>query len=222
MPETGIGFIPDVGGSWLLTRDGGAGIYMGLSGATVGPADAIDAGFADLCIESGDASQLISRLERCRRVEDVDAALLGFACGPGDGVLREHKALLDETMSFETVDAIVATLVAAGSVFASEAAQRIERNSPTSLRLTHELLKRAKRAENLESCLLQEFRAACALLDGHDLREGVRAAIVDKDKNPKWAPATLAEVDAATIAALLADRGDEPPKFEPWGRRWSS
>jgi len=75
MPETGIGFIPDVGASWLLTRDGGAGVYMGLSGATVGPADAIFLGFADLCIDSGDIVRLISCLEQCERPQDVDAAL---------------------------------------------------------------------------------------------------------------------------------------------------
>ena len=218
MPETGIGFIPDVGASWLLTRDGGAGVYMGLSGATVGPADAIFVGFADLCIDSGDIVRLISCLEQCERPQDVDAALLGAACSPGHSVLYEHRALLDEVMTHDRVEDIIAALVLAGSAFALEAAREIERKSPTSLRLTQELLRRAKRSDSLEDCLLREFRVACALLDTRDLHEGVRAAIIDKDKNPSWSPATLAEVDEATIAALLAGTEDAPPKFETWGR----
>ncbi len=218
MPETGVGFIPDVGGTWLLTRDKGAGIYMGLSGAMVGPADAIHVGLADLCVDSRDIPRLISRLEHCARPQDVDAALLDLACATGESVLNDNRALLDEVTTLDRVEDIIAALVVADSAFAREAAREIGRKSPTSLRLTHELLKRAKRSDSLEVCLVREFRVACALLDTHDLHEGVRAAIIDKDKNPKWSPATLAEVDDATIAALLAGSSDEPPRFEPWGR----
>jgi enoyl-CoA hydratase len=222
MPETGIGFIPDVGATWLLTRDGGAGVYMGLSGATVGAADAIDVGLADLCVDSGDIARLISALEHCARPQDVDTALLSAACAPGQSVLCEHRALLDDVMSRERVEDIIAMLVFAGSAFAQEAARELQRKSPTSLRLTHELLRRAKRSASLENCLLREFQVACALLDTHDLREGVRAAIIDKDKNPIWSPATLAEIDDATIAALLEGMEDAPPSFEPWARSEAS
>jgi len=218
MPETGIGFIPDVGASWLLTRDGGAGVYMGLSGVTVGPADAISVGLADLCVDSGDIEGLISSLARCAGPRDVDVVLLNAACAPGQSFLHEHRALLDETMIYERVEDIVAALVFSGSAFSREAARELERKSPTSLRLTHELLRRARRSESLEVCLLREFRVACALLGTHDLQEGVRAAIIDKDKNPSWSPRTLAEVDDATTAALLAGTEDEPPAFETWGR----
>ncbi len=226
MPETGIGFIPDVGGTWLLTRDGGAGLYMALSGATVGAADAMQIGLADLCVDSCDIPQLISRLEQCERPQQVDAALLDAVCAPGQCVLLEHRALLDDVMMQERVEDIIAALVFAGSTFAQEAAREIGRKSPTSLRLTHALLKLAKRSDSLESCLLREFRAACALIDTPDLHEGVRAAIIDKDKNPKWSPATLADVDDATIAALLAGTQDAPPSFERWtqaamGRAWT-
>jgi enoyl-CoA hydratase len=216
MPETGIGFIPDVGGTWLLTRDGGAGVYMALAGATVGAADAIQVGLADLCVDSCDIPQLISGLERCECAQDIDAALLDAARAPERSLLYEHRALLDDVMMQERVEDIVAALVLAGSTFAQEAAREFGRKSPTSLRLTQELLKLARRSDRLETCLLREFCVACALLDAPDLHEGVRAAIIDKDKNPKWSPATLAEVDDATIAALLSGTQDAPPKFEPW------
>ncbi len=226
MPETGIGFIPDVGGTWLLTRDGGAGVYMALSGAAIGAADAMQIGLADLCVESCDIPQLISRLRQCEHPQDIDAALLSASCAPGRSVFHEHRALLDEVMMQERVEDIIAALVFAGSSFALQAAREIGRKSPTSLRLTHELLKLAKRSDNLEDCLLREFRSACALLEAPDLREGVRAAIIDKDKNPKWSPPTLAEVDDAAIAALLTGTQDAPPMFEPWsqsgiGRTWT-
>ena len=188
MPETGIGFIPDVGATWLLTRDGGAGVYMGLSGAVVGAADAILVGMADLCIDFHDIESLISTLSNCKSSQDVNAALLSAACAPGQSVLGEHRALLNDAMMQERVEDIIAALVFDGSAFARDAARDLERKSPTSLRLTHELLKRAKRSQSLEECLLQEFRVACALLDTHDLHEGVRAAIIDKDKSPKWSP----------------------------------
>jgi len=218
MPETGIGFIPDVGGTWLLSRNGGAGVYMALSGATVEAADAISVGLADLCVNSRDIERLISSLEQCEESQDVDMALLNAACAPGKSVLHEHRALLDDVMRQERIEDIISALVVAGSAFAGEAARELGRKSPTSLRLTHELLRRAKRSERLEDCLQREFRVACALLDTHDLREGVRAAIIDKDKNPKWSPATLAEVDDATVAALLAGTEDEPPTFKSWRR----
>jgi enoyl-CoA hydratase len=218
MPETGIGFIPDVGATWLLTRDGGAGVYMGLSGAQVGAADAIYVGLADLCVDSRDIAKLISSLEHCAAPQDVDAALLDAACAPGRSVLFERRALLDDVMTHERVENIIAALVFAGSAFSEEAARELQRKSPTSLRLTHELLRRAKRSDSLEACLLREFGVACALLETHDLHEGVRAAIIDKDKNPNWSPATLAEIDDAAIAALLARGEDAPPRFEPWGR----
>jgi len=214
MPETSIGFIPDVGATWLLTRDGGAGVYMGLSGAIVGAADAILVGMADLCVDSRDIEPLISTLSHCASPQEVDAALLSAASAPGPSVLGEHRALLNDLMMHERVEDIIAALVFEGSAFARDAARELERKSPTSLRLTHELLKCAKRSRSLQECLLREFRAACALLDTHDLREGVRAAIIDKDKSPKWAPPTLAEVDDTTIAALLAGTDDEPPTFE--------
>lgn len=218
MPETGIGFIPDVGGTWLLTRDEGAGVYMALTGATVGAADAIQLGLADLCVDSRDIPRLISTLEQCERVQELDAALLNAACAPGESVLARRRALLDDAMAGDRVEDIIAALVFEGSPFARETAQEIGRKSPTSLRLTLALLKRAKRSDRLETCLLQEFRTACALLDTPDLREGVRAALIDKDRSPLWSPATLAEVDDATIAALLAGTQEAPPNFEPWAR----
>ncbi|MGA8170139.1 MAG: 3-hydroxyisobutyryl-CoA hydrolase [Methylocystis sp.] len=216
MPETGIGFIPDVGGSWLLTRDGGAGVYMALSGASVTAADAIHVDLADLLIDSSDIPRLRDDLGRIERVEDVDKVLSSLTRAPGEGALARHKPLLDVAMAQDRVEDIIAALEADGSDFARHAASEIARKSPTSLRLTHELLKRASRADDLQSCLVNEFRVARRLLQSHDLFEGIRAAIIDKDREPRWSPATLAQVEDETIAAMLRGNGDAEPAFHPW------
>jgi enoyl-CoA hydratase len=221
MPETGIGFIPDVGGSWLLTRDGGAGVYMALSGAGVTAADAIHLGLADLIINSGDIARLRQSLAEIGGAEDVDLVLSDLvlsdvARAPNEGVLERHKPLLDAAMAHDRVEDIIAALEGCDCEFTRRAARELGQKSPTSLRLTHELLKRASRSESLQSCLVNEFRAACRLLRSHDLFEGVRAAIVDKDRSPRWSPATLAQVEDETIAAMLRGDGEAEPVFRPW------
>ena len=216
MPETGIGFIPDVGGSWLLTRDGGAGVYMALSGASVTAADAIHVGLADLLIDSSDIPRLRQDLGRIESVEDVDLVLSNLARAPNEGGLESQKPLLDAAMAHDRVEDMIAALNGGDCDFARRAASEIEQKSPTSLRLTHELLKRASRSDSLQDCLVNEFRVACRLLHSHDLFEGVRAAIVDKDRSPRWFPATLAQVEEETIAAMLRGDGEAEPAFRPW------
>ncbi len=224
MPETGIGFIPDVGGSWLLTRDGGAGVYMALSGASVTAADAIHVGLADLMINSADIPRLRQSLAEIGGAEEVDLVLSDLARAPDEGVLERHKPLLDAATAHDCVGDIIAALEGCDGEFALRAARELDQKSPTSLRLTHELLKRASRAERLQSCLIDEFRVACRLLRTNDLFEGIRAAIVDKDRKPRWSPATLAQVEDETIAAMLRGDGEAEPAFRPWPaaawRRW--
>lgn len=211
MPETGIGFIPDVGGTWLLTRNGGAGIYMGLSGAAVGPADAIRLGFADVLIDSQALPELERSLATINVLSDVDALLTRLARPPPEPQLAQYEAAFDRVMREARVEDVIAALANEGSEFFRRAASDIGGKSPISLKVTHELLKRAAVAERLESCLVNEFRAACRLLDTHDLYEGIRAAIIDKDRCPHWRPTTLAEVDEEAVLLILEGTGDPEP-----------
>jgi enoyl-CoA hydratase len=215
MPETGIGFIPDVGGTWLLTRDGGAGIFMALSGATIGAADAIHLGLADIAIESDEIGVLEARLASIREPGDVDVILSEFAHRVSIGTLEENKEMLDRAMRMESVEEIIDALRSSGSSFGREGADAISRKSPTSLKVTYALLKCAARADTLEECLTNEFRAACRLLELHDIYEGIRAAIIDKDRQPHWSPATLDAVDDSAVAAILCGTGDPEPVFRP-------
>jgi enoyl-CoA hydratase len=216
MPETGIGFIPDVGGTWLLTRKGGAGIYMALSGVAVAAADAIHIGLADIAIDSASISELECRLASTQDARGVDAVLSDFARMLAKGVLEENRPLLDRAMLKDSVEDVIDALAADDSSFGRDAARDIGQKSPTSLKVTFELLKRAREAENLEACLTNEFRAACRLLESHDLYEGIRAAIIDKDRQPRWSPATLEAVDDAKVTAILRGSGDPDPIFRAW------
>jgi enoyl-CoA hydratase len=216
MPEVGIGFLPDVGGTWLLSRAGDVGTYMALSGTAVAAADAIDAGLADVIVAVDDIRHLTERLGALRSVSEVDAILGRFAQRPEVGSLQRQKALLASTMRHERVEVILDALEREGSDFALRARADIAAKSPTSLKLTHALLKRGAIATSVETCLANEFRAVCRMLSVPDLYEGIRAAIIDKDHNPQWSPKTLQEVSEATVAGILAGDGTPEPSFKPW------
>ncbi len=211
MPETGIGFIPDVGGTWLLSRAGAPGTFMALSGATICAADAIFVGLADYFIPFAEIEALRARLTTIATAPQARVVLTELAREPPRSPLAEHSALLGAAMTCESVEDILAALRANASSFARETAALIASRSPTSLKLTHRLLKLALHTRDLRDCLVNEFRAACSLLHTHDLYEGVRAAIIDKDRCPRWSPAALEEIDPATIDALLRGTGDVDP-----------
>ncbi|MGJ0507335.1 MAG: 3-hydroxyisobutyryl-CoA hydrolase [Methylocystis sp.] len=214
MPETGIGFIPDVGGTWLLSRAGGAGVYMALSGATVSGADALAAGLADWSIDSGKIAELSARLHEIACAEDVRAVLAEFNHPLEPGELSQNRAVLDNLTAEESVEEVLTRLAEADSAFARRAAAEISKKSPTSLKVTQALLRRATNAATLRECLIREFRAACRLLERHDLYEGIRAAIIDKDKAPKWRPATLQEVSLDSVNDILRGVGSTEPFSE--------
>jgi enoyl-CoA hydratase len=213
MPEVGIGFIPDVGGTWLLSRAGGVGFYMALSGAAVSGRDAIDAGLADMMIDSGRRAEVVERLAAIDAATDVSRALHDLLASPAPGPLMREKQLLDEAMMTDDVATALRRLGEDRGNFARSAAAEIDRNSPTSLKVTFALLRRAASARRLEDCLVNEYRAACRMLQGPDLYEGIRAAIIDKDKSPKWSPPTLDEISDDAVSAILAGDGSAEPVF---------
>lgn len=213
MPETGIGFIPDVGGTWLLARAGGPGIYMALSGATISGPDAIAAGLADCFVRSEDLERLVEMLQGAECLRHITDTVDTFRRTFEMGELSRHKPMLDETMTGATVEEILARLSQDGSPFARLAATEIERKSPSSLKVTHALLGEAARSKSLQSCLVREYRAACSLLESHDLYEGIRAAIIDKDRSPHWRPPILKEVTEAAVETILKGDGSAEPSF---------
>lgn len=215
MPETGIGYFPDVGATWLLPKaPGEIGTWLGLTGSEIGAADAIYARLADFCIASNaleDLTSALGELPMASGEEAFAATISRFAEAPPDGVLLANQALINRTFAYDTVDDILVALRNDGCAFAIETADLIMKRSPTSLKLTLRLLRLGRTSSSLLECLEREFAAAVKILDGHDFYEGVRAALVDKDRNPKWSPDRLNQITEADIDAYLD--GQNPPLF---------
>ena len=214
MPETGIGYLPDVGGTWLLPRaPGETGTYLGLTGAPMAAADACFAGFADALVPTAALPGLIEALAALppETGEDVEhaavrAAIDAHAEAPGPAPLAEARAVIDRCFAHARVDDILAALASDDAPFAERTRATLLEKSPSSLVLTLRLLRLGGAARTLEDCLEREFHASLALLAEGDFREGIRAAVIDKDKAPRWSPATLDAVDPGRIEGWLAPR----------------
>lgn len=213
MPETGIGFFPDVGGTWLLSRGrvGGGksevGTYLALTGEQIGAADAIHAGLADSFVPAAALPELAERLSQLPAgadVAQVSAAIAAFAEAVETGPVQRNAAEIDAAFAYDTVEEIFAALVDSGTEFANRTLATLRTRSPTSLKLTLQLLRLARADARLEDTLEREYAAGAAVLAGHEFYEGVRAAVVDKDRNPQWRPATLDEVTDESLAPYFA------------------
>jgi enoyl-CoA hydratase len=201
MPEVGIGFIPDVGGTYLLARAPGLlGLHAALSGAPFGGADAIAMGFADHYV----AHDRLDDFKRAIASDGIDAALAAHTIEPPASQLLAQRDWIDECYAGETVMDIVAALRGHDAGPANDAANLIAARSPIALSVALEAVRRAGKLDTLEDVLRQEYRTAYGSLRSHDLVEGIRAQVIDKDRNPKWSPASLAAVTPADVEAYFA------------------
>lgn len=135
--------------------------------------------------------------------DGVDSALAAHAAEAPASQLAAHRDWIDECYAHETVAQIVGALAGHASPDANAAAELIGTRSPVACAVTLEAVRRAGQLATLEDVLIQEYRVSCASLRSHDLVEGIRAQLVDKDRNPQWSPATLAEVTTADIEAYF-------------------
>ncbi len=206
MPEVGIGFVPDVGGTYLLSRAPGLlGLHAGLTGAPFSGSDAIAMGFADHYVPH----EALADLTEAFAEDGVDAALDNYAVAAPFSGLVAQRAWIDECYDGDTVADIVAALRGHDAGPANDAANLIASRSPTSLSVALEAVRRAAKLDSLEDVLRQEYRVSCSTLRTHDLVEGIRAQVVDKDRNPKWSPASLAAVSADDVEAFFAPVNDD-------------
>lgn len=204
MPETGIGFFPDVGASYFLSRLGGqVGLYLGLTGARVKAADAFYLklathwvpseyweAFVDALASGDEPTDILTEMARdllpsapiSDRREEIDAIFKSSSVG-------DILAMLDQ----DEID----------DEWSSETAALIRRRSPTSLNLTYNEIRSGKTL-GFDDCMRMEYRMVNRILQGKDFYEGVRAVIVDKDNAPKWTPANLAEIRDDAIQAYFA------------------
>jgi enoyl-CoA hydratase len=205
MPETGIGFVPDVGGTFLLSRaPGELGTHLGLTAGTVTGSDAIALGLADHFVPSEDLAALAVALE----TRDAAEAVAAVATEPPASALLDQRDWIDGCYSSDDAARIVATLAASPVDAAREAASAILAKSPTAVSVTLESLRRARSLETLEQVLDQEYRVSLRFVQGTELVEGVRAQVIDKDRTPHWSPPTLGEVTRTDVEAYFEDLGD--------------
>lgn len=205
MPETGIGFIPDVGGTFLLSRaPGELGTHVALTAATISGSDAIALGLADHFVDSAGLPALAEALTRT----DAAAAVQSIARNwfP-PSALAADRAWIDACYAFDTVEEIVGALQRCPVPAARSAAERILAKSPTALKVTLASLRRARELPGLEDVLDQEYRVSLRALAGAEFTEGIRAQVIDKDRNPRWAPPLLHEVSAGDVGDYFAELG---------------
>jgi len=198
MPETTIGFSPDVGSLFLLSRaPGEIGTHLAMTGLPVGGADAIRCGLADALIHSQDIPEILARLAAG---ESLDAGV-GDTTAVGD--LDAARDWIDSCYAGNDAVAIMAALRAHPAPGAQHAADVLATRSPMAVCVALEAIRRAGLMDTLAQVLKQDLTLGGAMADSLDFVEGVRALLVDRDSAPRWQHRSLAEVDAAEVAGLF-------------------
>lgn len=214
MPETTIGFVPDVGGTHLLSRaPGEAGTHAALTAAHVDAADALFLGLADHFVPSATLPELVGALET-----EAVASAVARLCEPApDSVLARSRTWIDSCYASDEAAEIVRNLRSYQGDHqeaAHAAADSIEQKSPTAVKVTLASLRKARHLQ-LEEALAQEYRVGLRCLSAPDFREGIRAQVIDKDRSPRWTPGDLDLVSAQQVTDFFAPLGDRELPLTP-------
>ncbi len=218
MPETGIGLVPDVGASHFLSRvPGEGGTYLSLTGRTIDPASMIACGLADYKILRRNRADMLDGLDEIvwkgpETFAEVDAILKAHASPPGPSTLADGVNI-NRLFAGDTVEEIIERLKEDHSEWAERTLEILAGKSPTTLKIALRAIRAGRMMKNLASTLKMEFRVVCRIAERHEFYEGVRAAVVDKDRKPVWKPATLDEVSNADIDAYFASLGEDELKL---------
>ena len=217
MPEVGLGFFPDVGGTWLLSHaPGEIGTYFGLTGQTMNGPDAVYAGFADAVVPSGKLAALREALTNARAgagKAEVKSLIDNFATGETAGPVAALRPQIDSWFAYDRIEDIFAALERDGSELAQSTLKTLYEKSPRGMVVTLKLLRLARASSSLEECLVREYRAALEVFASDDFREGVRAAVIDKDRSPKWSPSRIEDVTPQMLAPYFASLGADELTF---------
>ena len=211
MPETGIGLFPDVGATYALPRlPGKLGLYLGLTGARLKAADCLYAGIATHFVPRDRLDDLETALAETdwggEPAQAADRAINAVAGDPGPASLAAHRDTIDRCFADESVDAILAALMAEGDDWAAKTRADLLTRSPTSLRVSLRAIRDGARLA-FDEAMTVEYRLSQACMAGHDFSEGVRALIIDKDNAPQWRPSSLAEVSDQAVETYFQPPG---------------
>jgi enoyl-CoA hydratase/carnithine racemase len=215
MPETGIGLFPDDGVSSVLARlPDEIGMYLALTGRTIGHADAHHLGLATHCIPAAQFGEIRAAIADA---DPVDPILDSRHADPGRGDLDELRPAIARCFSADSVQGVLERLGAETGASATwAAAVRVEllQRSPLSLAVTHRQMRLA-RGWDLRTALENDLRLACRFLEGTDFHEGVRAFLIDRDRTPRWQPAGLDEVTETMLERHFAPLGSDDLRLPP-------
>jgi enoyl-CoA hydratase len=202
MPEVGIGFFPDVGATYFLPRlPPGVGLWLALTGKQLGAADAVALGICTHHVPAERAEAVVAALAEG---SPADRAIAAYRADPGRPAVRDLQPAIARLFGGGSVEAILAGLDAEpndgrAAELAAEAATAMRQKSPTSLKIAFAQMRQGRDLD-FRAAMRTEFRIAAHIVRGHDLYEGIRAVVVDKDNEPHWQPASLGEVTDADVA----------------------
>ena len=213
MPETGIGFFPDVGGTYFLPRlPGLTGYYLGLTGARIKVDDCTALGLINHKLNHDAIPDLIKALAATRFSTDANTSVTNiitqFASPVTTSAILEAQTDLDSCFAGASIEAIQALLEASPHPVCQDALAAMKKKSPTSLKVTLQALNNGRNMD-FDSCMQQEFRLVSRFLLAHDFIEGIRAVIIDKDQSPVWQPAALADIDKRVVENYFAPLAQE-------------
>ncbi len=216
MPETGIGFFPDVGGGYFLPRcPGQTGAYLALTSKRIKAADTLHIGFATHYVTLDKMEALQQEISQAP--EKLDELLKAFSSTPAETPeIAQYRDQIDRCFAHDHVEEIIRDLEKDGSPWAMETLSAMNGMSPSSLKVALKQI-RMGAAMSFAEVMAMEYRISQALLTRPDFYEGVRAALIDKDRQPKWSPATVAAVPDSDVAACFQSLGSQdlvlPDKF---------
>lgn len=212
MPESGIGLIPDVGGSYFMPRLPGAlGLYLGLTGVRLRGADVLYAGIGTSYMPSDRIEAFISALAEAEIEDatDVDRVIAEFAADPGEAPLDEFRDLIDAAFGEETIEDIMDHLDAIDHEWAGKTLSKLKKMSPVSLKVIIEQILRGGELEFNEA-MKMEYRIVSHIVSYQsDFYEGVRAVLIDRDQKPVWNPVTVEDVTDEMVAAHFENLDDK-------------
>lgn len=212
MPETAIGFFPDVGGSYFLPRfPGKTGLYLAMTGDRLKAADCCLVGVANHHVGERDKSEVLEALASADLSGHADSkvteVLNALEVEPDRPPLAENSAAIDRIFAAPSVGEILEGLEKEGTPWAAATLETLRKRSPFSVVLAFELIHRGAEL-SFDDCMTMEFRVSQALMAGGDFYEGIRAVLVEKDHAPKWDPASIEQVDPAKVAACFEPLGE--------------
>jgi len=213
MPETGIGFFTDAGASHFLTRcRGKIGWYLGLTGTIINAYDALYAGLVDIVMDVQQFPNLLKALVDILGSEDLNNSIQqimrSFAIFSEPSTLQQQQSIIDACFSKSSIEKILDALMEQLDEWPQQVYQRLLQRSPLSLKIVLEELNRGAHMDFID-CIRMEYRIANRFLTTPDFYEGIRAAIIDKDRSPHWTVDTLDKVTAEDVARYFEPLGEK-------------